>query len=956
MLNIGKMDADAGVGRYYLDAVARGREDYYTHSGEAPGRWWGGGCGAHGLEGRVEDAPFLALLQGVDPNTGEMLGEPFKGRKDAKAVAGLDLTFRAPKSVSLLYALGSTYGHQDVTDLTRDAHDRAVEEALTYMAVVAGHARRGKGGLVRIESTGLVHGLFRHRTSRAGDPQLHTHAVTPNRIQGVDGKWGSLDSKAFYSHAKTAGTIYQSALRYHLRELGLEWDLGRDQSGKSNGTAEIRGVDRKVLKEFSRRSQEIEKALAERGLDRGDGRAAQKATLSTRQKKDYGVDEALLEFDWSQRAGRRGFTVQTMDDLLRDGRERWDEVKDTVEDRERTAADDAGNLLLSGKGLTERASTFIERDVIRQMAAELPDGAPVERVLSYASELLGDEEIVNLPLDRGSLPRSEVIRPWNGTQRGRIIPALGISEMRYSTRELQTRERQLVEWAVDGKSMGHGLCHPQHVQDALDMVPVKLNAEQETMVRAICLSGDFITTVNAAAGCGKTTSVGAAARALEASGHRVIGVSLAAKAAGILQDETGVPCFTVAQLEWELSKEQWEGFSPGTVVIVDEASMVGTRSFHHITRELRDAGGKLVPIGDVHQMPEVDAGGAFRGLMADGRLRSVELVRNMRQLDPIEQQRLRDLRMGSVADAIRSYDDAGRITKADTSEDSRNLLAIDWSVDWIATAAGAPDPAEAARIQSSVIMLGFTNPDVADLNRRARVLLKDAGVLTGPELIVGDDDRGFMVGDHVVTREISRRSSFHVLNGERWIVAALDQEARSATLHFVPSKAGDQHRDVTVPDWYLESGSLHHAYAVTVNIAQGSTVQSVYVMGSEAAYRQAVYTAASRPRDDGLHFYICRDPEWVDDAMCELPHAPATVDRRQMTFDLGELGVLVPSEVSPLDEFTRLSSRIRGDSMSIDTRSPAEPVYATYQGSMPPARQPDREQAGETLDLGLDDL
>jgi hypothetical protein len=93
----------------------------------------------------------------------------------------------------------------------------------------------------------------------------------------------------------------------------------------------------------------------------------------------------------------------------------------------------------------------------------------------------------------------------------------------------------------------------------------------------------------------------------------------------------------------------------------------------------------------------------------------------------------------------------------------------------------------------------------------------------------------------------------------------------------------------------------------------------------------------------------------VDDATCELPHMPATVDRRQMSFDLADLGVLMPSEVNPVDEFTRLTSRERGDSMSIDTRSPAEPVYAQVATNLPPG-PPERESAGDTLDLGLDDL
>ena len=192
----------------------------------------------------------------------------------------------------------------------------------------------------------------------------------------------------------------------------------------------------------------------------------------------------------------------------------------------------------------------------------------------------------------------------------------------------------------------------------------------------------------------------------------------------------------------------------GTVVIVDEARMVGTPSLHRFAAELWACGGKLLVVGDVHQLPEIFAGGAFRGLLGAGRLTPIELERNMRQLDAGEQQRLLELRGGSVADAPRSYDEAGHVTRAKTSEDVRNLLAVDWSVGWLAESSRAASPTAVAMARSGHAMIALTDADVED--RRAHVLLKAAGVLIVPELTVGDVERGFMTGDHVVTRKVSR--------------------------------------------------------------------------------------------------------------------------------------------------------------------------------------------------------
>ncbi len=232
------------------------------------------------------------------------------------------------------------------------------------------------------------------------------------------------------------------------------------------------------------------------------------------------------------------------------------------------------------------------------------------------------------------------------------------------------------------------------MQEALDGRPT-LNDEQVAMVRSITTSGDAISVVNAAAGSGKTTALDAAAEAFTASGHAVLGATLSARAASVLHDQTGMPTFTITRLLLDLRDPRSEGLPLGCVLVVDEAGQVGTRALAELQQYVRRAAGKLVLVGDLHQLPEIDAGGAFRGLVQ--RLETAEMVANHRQRDLQEQERLHQLRTGDVRVALASYDQAGRITRAANSEELREGLVDDWVEAYLQ--ADAP---------SAVVMLGLT--------------------------------------------------------------------------------------------------------------------------------------------------------------------------------------------------------------------------------------------------------
>jgi len=862
VLSIGKLGQ--GQEQYYLQAVAQGAEDYYVYAGEAPGQWAGGGAASLGLTAKVAGEHFTAVLLAQDPRTGQTLGR----QQATGKVPGFDLTFSAPKSVSLLFALSDA----DLSRRMRDAHDAAVLDAFAYLERTASHGRRGHGGAERIPTTGFVGAVFRHRTSRAGDPNLHSHVVVANRVLGADGQWTALDARALYVQAKTAGTLYQASLRHQLRDLGLTWTVA------PSGLAELDAVPADVRRAFSQRRVQIEQHMAARGLTRG--RPAQTAALDTRAGKDATVDPDNLRHRWRERATALGFGNEGIAELLRRGRERprWEQEQDL-------------SVLLSARGLTAQASSFGERDVLRAVAKALQDGASVADVESRAAELLCGDGVVPLSPQEIALRGQDVLRRRTGTSSGRLVP-MGVSERRFSTPELLALEEQLVASAVAGRGTGTVAADEDALQRALTARP-GLSEEQVAMVTRLTRSPDLVSVVDAAAGAGKTTTLGAVAAAYIASGNRVVGTTLSAKAAGVLQDQTGIPTFTTARLLADLNDPQAGGLAPGSVVVVDEAGQVGSRTLAAIGLAVRRADGRLILVGDPHQLPEIDAGGAYRGLL--NRLDTVELKANHRQVEHAEQARLLDLRRGDVGRAMASYDEAGRVTRAETSEDLREQLVQDWAQEYVG--AGGEDLDQA---RAQVVMLGLTNADVDDLNERARVILHDLGLLGREELVVGD--RGFRLGDHVVSRHNDRRVG--VLNGQRWAVVGLGTEmlllrpvGRTGAVVRLPMSYVQEHR-----------GRLQHAYAITTSVSQGSSVDRAFVLGSDATYREAGYTAASRARQRTQFYVVTTGPTEAEE---ERPGAP----RVQV------------DEQDPLAEFVAALSRSAAKDLAIDTRQVADPIY-----------------------------
>ena len=273
--------------------------------------------------------------------------------------------------MSVLAALRPELSEQIV-----DACEIAVARALAWLEDNACASRRGRNGVEHVEGDGFVAAAFRHRTSRAGDPQLHWHVLVANTTRGPDGRWRTLDGTRVYPALRTAGFLFEAELRHELTErLGVAWRPVR------NGIAEIDGVPAGLLRLFSKRRSQIEDRLAINGYS--SGKAAQIAALTTRDRKAPAEPDLTLRDRWRIEAEALGFDPPTLDTAL-------DQPRPSLE------LDGVVAKLLGPTGLTAHSSTFTRFDALRELASEATAGATIDEVEQLASRLLDDPETVDL--------------------------------------------------------------------------------------------------------------------------------------------------------------------------------------------------------------------------------------------------------------------------------------------------------------------------------------------------------------------------------------------------------------------------------------------------------------------------------------------------------------------------------------------------------------------------------
>ncbi len=615
-----------------------------------------------------------------------------------------------------------------------------------------------------------------------------------------DGKWRALEGGAILkTYRLAAGYLYEAQLRQELsRSLGVEWAI------PEKGWAELAGVPRSVIEEFSTRRQQLVERLEER--ERTGFYAAKRAALETREPKEH-VDLGELREDWRARAAEHGLGQAELGALLHRSRRR--ELS-----RQELLAH--GRRLLGPGGLTEKTTAFSEPELVMAWAQAHTQGADASRVRMLAARLARTEGV------------EQVGEP---SQPGR--PA------RYSTAELIAAERAALALVERGRAAGAPVVSPRPLG-----WPASLSPEQRAMVEAVAASPDRVVCVVGLAGAGKTTATRSLGEVYRAAGLPMLGGAPSGVAAEKLQDETGIPSTTLHRLlQRELPKR--------CLLVVDEAGMAETRILGPLLERVEHADGKAVLIGDPHQLPAVGAGGLFAGIVE--RHGAIELTENRRQHNPEEQRALEQIRDGLGRNYLAFAQGTGRLVASETPLATRARLLADW---WAAARDDLPGS----------VMIALRRSDVADLNALARALMEAEGRLGAERLRLGAGE--FASGDRIVCLLNSdergvrngTRGSVEAVDPARRTLTLQTDRAERAELDRAYLELGH------VRHGYALTG--HSAQGVTVERAfvlgtGGQRLQEWgYVALSRARTETRLYVTGE-PRERESHFHDLDDRDHI---------------------------------------------------------------------------------------------
>jgi len=827
MLSIAKLRV--GQEAYHLSGVAESLDAYYTGSGEAAGRWVGGSAARLGLTGEVSAEDLQAVLAGIAPGTGGLSPNGTAPAAHKRRVPGFDLTFKAPKSASVLYAVSDD---PRVQGAIIDAGEQAMRAAIGWLerevirvqrgshnqAWLARHADDPTVGPHQLASSGVVAASFRHRTSRAGDPLLHWHVLVANLVEGADGRWSAFAHPNLYRHARAAGEVFQAVYRDELTtSLGVAWR-------PSKHVPEIAGIPQGLIDVFSKRTGEIEAWLAATGTpDTPEGR--QQAALATRRHKAE-LEGRRFDDGWKDEADLAGWgpfdaealIAATVPHTAPDFAEVWRlptvgfDEDGRVDRFDRVIDPEEYIATVLRQDLTACGTTFTTPDLYRAIAARQGQGVTIDTIERVAARFVASDQVIAVATSDG--------------------------QQRWTSREILDTEQRLI---------AHLQHHDTHqplpsASIAAATAHLTLGGDQHTAIQSICSSAASVTVLVGPAGTGKTYTVNAIRAAFEHTGHTVVGAAPSARAAIELESGAGISSSTLHSLlhRWTTGRETPVSAS---LLVIDEAGMTDLRTLETAIDRQLGAGGRVLLVGDHHQLPEVGAGGGF-AYAAEHSQCVTTLTVNRRQQQPWEQTALSELRDGNVSAAVAAYLDHDRVIVTDTPADTLTAAIDRWF--------------EARILGQRAVLLAGTNQQVDALNQAVVERLIATGELDPTAARYNDSD--YRVGDRIVIRRNSMEQTTEgdaqsVANGQAGTVTHLDTGALTIRLDSGPS--------ITIDDRYLRRGGhITHAYALTTHRAQGGTWDQAIAVGLDGLYRQNAYVQLSRGANE--NWLIITNPELAE--------------------------------------------------------------------------------------------
>ena len=776
------------------------RGDYYLTPGgepaQAPGRWLASAdtLAQLGIEGSVVDGPdFIALMEGRHPRNGGWLRQ---AGADGSRGGGIDVTFSAPKSVSVTWALGDEHER----GVIEQAHRSAVDQAIEHMTETVPTVRRRYGaGVVEEPARELIAAEYLHTTARgvmdgdAPDPQLHSHVVVTSAVRD-DGRIVAVASRPIFRSAREVGAFYRSALAHELSQRGYEIDAG---TGKEGRYFEIAGVPQGLIDAFSARSREVA-ATAERFRAKW-GRAPERGELRRlkleNRKAKLPVTRADLQRVWDEKAARHGFPRERhrqQDGLSR----REGALEDRVEER-----------------LTERAATFepgeLRAVLLEQSAGEL---SPAD-ALARSRGMIAERRV--LPLEGGRMTTLAV---------------------RAREQAIERRVTQLAQPA--GRDVGERARTVAGDQLA-ERIGARLSDEQAHALEVIT-GPERAAVLVGPAGTGKGVVIDAAARAEQLTGHAIYGIAVSGSTAQRLGQDSPALVGRTLTLDALVARAQ-DGrldIDARTTIFFDEAGMADTGRLDRLTEVVDRAGAKLVAIGDGKQLPSIGAGGMFDRLTEIAPSAALSNVR--RTLDPAEQRAWADLRAGRSDRAMAHYLRRGRLHMTDTRDQAVEHAVQDWAT-----------LTETIPIGEVALISDASNLEIDRLNARAQHYRAERGELGDIEVQVPGVHYGIRAGDRVAMIDQHHQpGTERIENGARGEVIDIN-ETGDVLIQF---DATNQWRTLAGD----ELARLRLGYASHIHRAQGATVtRTLVVTGGWQTSKEPAYVEASRARE-GTDWYVNR--------------------------------------------------------------------------------------------------
>ena len=718
MLSVAAIGSSGAASSYYT------KDNYYTaDAAQDTSLWAGDGAERAGLAGEVGIEEFKAILDGKMPDGTEL------GTGNGKHRAGFDLTFSAPKTLSMLAYIGGD-------ERLLEANMKATKATIAWVEKNLAETRmKGADGKIESVKTGnLVVALFQHDTNRNQDPQAHIHAVIANATQGPDGKWRALWNGKIWQAYSTIASVYNAQLRTEVEKLGY----AIEPTGK-HGQFEISGISRDAVMAFSTRRAEVLEAFSQ--LTHQNDQTRDAVTIKTRARKPDVENRAELRAEWEARALALGLDLPAMVEaarsVARDGKDAWGRVVEAA----RNGADGLRRVL---EFIKERAGGSEQDPLMPKTLSKL---TPVEiaaaksvasaiRSLSEREAAFDAVQLTKTALDLGlPITVDEVEKRIVALERqGKLVRGVDGNKDRLTTPQAIDTEKGILGFVEAGRGKGDRVIDsPQAAGERLQAAAMAdkgfaLNPGQEAAGRLVLAGTDRIVAVQGVAGAGKSSALGAMAIVAREEGRNVVGLGLQNTLVRMLERDTGIASMTIARFLGTHGRLLDDRTSPqrldmaramfrGSILLVDEASMVSNDQVLKLTAlAQRLEVGKLAFVGDKRQLGAIDAGKPFEVLQA-AKTPTAEMNINLRA-------RSAELKIAAAAaNDYRPADALAALKDMTTEAPGRGAEVA--AERWLAL---SPD------IRERTMLLASGRQVRADINAAVQQGLLEQGVVNGPVL------------------------------------------------------------------------------------------------------------------------------------------------------------------------------------------------------------------------------